>query len=140
LGSKAEIAEKLDEMVKLFGRFRKFASEVTHKTYRESPPIRHILKQEIRQIVESATEINNLILAGIRPSPERDYFNSFMELAENGIIDKSYALQIASSTGIRNLLAHGYDKADDEAIYRSIPDMISSYERYFEQIAAYLGR
>lgn len=140
LGNSAGIAEKLDAMMKNFSRFRKFASGVTQKTYKESPPIRHIMKKEIRLIVESATEINNLILAGIKPGGTRDYFNSFMELAENGIIDKSYALQIASSTGIRNLLAHGYDKTDDEEIYRSVPDMIRSYERYFEQISAYLDQ
>lgn len=140
MGNKAEITEKLEDMVKLFSRFKQFVSGVTYKTYRESPPIRHIMKKEIRQIVESATEINNLILAGIKPGAERDYFNSFIELAENGIIDKSYALLIASSTGIRNLLAHRYDQANDDEIYRAVPDMINSYERYFEQISAYLGR
>lgn len=140
LDRNAVIAEKLDEMMKLFESFKKFALVVTHKTYTESPPIRHIMKEEIRQIVESATEINNLILAGIKPRPARDYFNSFMELAENGIIDQGYARQIASSTGIRNLLVHGYDGADDEEIYQSVPDMIRSYERYFGQLSACLDR
>jgi len=49
-----------------------------------------------------------------------------------------FALTIAPSTGLRNILVHEYAKIDDTIVYHSIADTLKHYGRYVKEIAAYL--
>ena len=90
-------------------------------------------------IVESATDINNMILKKQGESPSRDYYNSFIDLAENKVIDMDFALEIAPSTGLRNILVHEYQKIDDIIVFKSINNVLNQYLKYIETISRYLG-
>lgn len=63
--------------------------------------------------------ISKVILDVDRP-PASDYFNSFIDVAECGVIDMDFAVGIAPSSGLRNRLVHEYEKINDEIVYSSI--------------------
>ncbi len=70
--------------------------------------------------------------------PARDYFNSLIDLAEHEVIARSFALEIAPSTGLRNILVHEYEKVDDSIVYHSIGKVLSCYRQYLKELSAYL--
>jgi len=90
-------------------------------------------------IVESATDINNMILKKKGKGPSRDYYNSFIDLAENNVIDMDLAVKIAPSTGLRNILVHEYQIIDDEIVYNSISNIKKYYLEYIDILSKYLG-
>ncbi len=65
-------------------------------------------------------------------------FNSFIDLAENNVLDMEFALKIAPSTGLRNILVHEYQKIDDEIVFKSIDNIFRYYLEYIEIISSYL--
>jgi uncharacterized protein YutE (UPF0331/DUF86 family) len=90
-------------------------------------------------IVECATDINNMILKKQGKGPSRDYYNSFIDLAENNVMDMEFAVRIAPSTGLRNILVHEYQKIDDEIVFNSINNVKKYYLEYIDVISKYLG-
>ncbi len=101
--------------------------------------VKRSVEREIQLIVESATDINNMILKKIDRSPSKDYYNSFIDLAENNVVNMDFALKIAPSTGLRNILIHEYEKIDDKIVYNSIKNVKMLYLKYIDIISKYLG-
>ena len=70
--------------------------------------------------------------------PANDYFNSFIELIELGVLTKNFANEIAPSTGLRNRLVHKYEEVNEKIVYKSIDKTISYYKKYVKDIYNYL--
>jgi uncharacterized protein YutE (UPF0331/DUF86 family) len=68
-----------------------------------------------------------------------DYFNSFIDIAEQDIIPIEFALKIAPSTGLRNILVHEYEEINDEVVYNSINTCLQYYLEYMNLINQYLN-
>ncbi|WP_279236996.1 type VII toxin-antitoxin system HepT family RNase toxin [Heliorestis convoluta] len=97
------------------------------------------VERTIQLIVEVATDINNMILKALKKGPTVDYFSSFIELGELEVLPIEFALKIAPSTGLRNVIVHEYQKIDDHIVYSSIQDVLTYYEKYVRYIFRYLG-
>ncbi len=136
---KAVICAKLEVMLGYYQELRQVVEKITIDNYKKDILIKRTIEREIQLIVESATDINNMLLKKIDKGPAKDYFNSFIDLAENNIIEMDFALQIAPSTGLRNILVHEYNRIDDNIVFNSIENIIKYYKRYFEEISEYLG-
>ena len=89
-------------------------------------------------IVECATDINNMLLKMQGNKGAVDYFNSFIDIAEQDIIPVEFALKIAPSTGLRNILVHEYEEINDEVVYNSINTCLQYYLEYMGLINQYL--
>ncbi len=135
----AIICAKLEVMLGYYQELRQVVEKITIDNYKKDILVKRTIEREIQLIVESATDINNMLLKKINKGPAKDYFNSFIELAENNIIEMDFALQIAPSTGLRNILVHEYNRIDDNIVFNSVGNIIKYYKRYFEEISGYLG-
>lgn len=63
----------------------------------------------------------------LNKGPAKDYYNSFINLAENSVIDMDLALKIAPSTGLRNILVHEYQNIDNNILYKSKVNILKYY-------------
>lgn len=105
--------------------YDRYASDLTRRLASE---------RLIQLIVDIALDINNLMLSAHRCAPASDYFNSFIDLAEAGVLDATFAVSIAPSTSIRNRLVHEYEKTDDRIVFASIPKFLALYRQYADFI------
>lgn len=96
-------------------------------------------ERTMQLIVECATDINNMLLKIHSQKGSTDYFNSFIDIAELNIIPTDFALKIAPSTGLRNILGHEYEDIDDKIVYHSISICLTCYLEYMDLINAYLN-
>ncbi len=48
------------------------------------------------------------------------------------IIDEELAIEVAPSTGERNILVHDYEAIDDRLIFESIPEVTEMYGKYLQ--------
>lgn len=67
-----------------------------------------------------------------------DYYSSFMEIAKNKIIDEELAREIAKMTGLRNALAHDYDKLDQSKIHSSIGLVLLHVPTYLKKVLDFI--
>jgi len=60
------------------------------------------------------------------------------DIAELNIIPTNFALKIAPSTGLRNILVHEYEDINDEIVYHSIGTCLEYYLEFLDLINQYL--
>lgn len=133
------ICKKLGVLVKYYKELTQLTNELAIDVYLKDIFTRRAVEREIQLIVECATDINNMILKKIKRNPSKDYFNSFIDLAEAEVIDMDFALKIAPSTGLRNILVHEYQEINDAIVYNSIQHVSNYYLLYIRKISEYLG-
>lgn len=132
------LKEKLQLLIGYYDELKEY-TDISLEEYLNNRKDRRAIERTLQLIVETATDINNMILKLIGQPAATDYFNSFIELAENNIISMDFALKIAPSTGLRNILVHEYQKVDDEIVYNSITDVLHCYKNYIRLISEYLN-
>ncbi len=114
--------------------------DISFEEYQNNKLYKRTVERLIQLIVEAATDINNMLLKGLGFGPTVDYYSSFIELAEADIIPSEFAIKIAPSTGLRNVIVHEYQKIDDKTVYRAIGETLHYYKDYMKYINNYLAK
>lgn len=68
-----------------------------------------------------------------------DYFSTFVVLGENGILPMDFALKIAPSVGLRNLVVHKYGKVDIKKMIEDIKNELGDYAAYAKYINDFIA-
>lgn len=133
------ICKKLKQLSSYYHELEQIATGLTFENYHNQIVFKRAIERDIQLIVECATDINNMILKQLSKGPAKDYFNSFIDLADNQVIEMEFALKLAPSTGLRNILVHEYEKIDDQIVFKSITNVLTFYRQYLQIIVKYLG-
>lgn len=67
-----------------------------------------------------------------------DYYNSFIEMGKNKVIPEDFAKEMTKAAGLRNALAHEYEKIDQTRVYESIGLALNQIPRYLQKIISLL--
>jgi uncharacterized protein YutE (UPF0331/DUF86 family) len=99
----------------------------------------------LERIVMRAIDINEHLLSELATGREEKitrltYRDTFLRLAELGILPSDFAERIARSAGLRNILVHDYNDVDRRIVYGSIRSCLVDYLEYTEAIAGFLER
>jgi len=89
-------------------------------------------------IVDTAVDINTHIIATSLASVPDDYQSTFISLAEQAILPMDFAVRIAPSVGLRNLVVHRYGRVDVKRMVDDIKREIGQYHEYLKYIDAYI--
>ena len=92
----------------------------------------------LQLLVDVSVDINSHILIVNGEEPPVDYYSSFIEIANLGVIPMDFAKEIAPSTGLRNRIVHEYDDIKDELVYKSVKKALDLYKTYMKYIEKYL--
>ncbi len=131
------ICAKLNKLQNYYDELKSLSS-ISLDEYLGNSIYRRAVERTLQLIVESATDINNMLLKMLGQKGAVDYYNSFINLAEQDIIPMDFALKIAPSTGLRNILVHEYEEIDDKVVYNSINPCLQYYLEYMDLINRYL--
>lgn len=101
--------------------------------------VRLQVERLMERIIGRMVDINYHLLKEEFGKIPEDYHKSFMQLAENNLFEKSFAVEIAESTGLRNALAHEYDSVDDALVHASIKKCLQQVPKYLDSILNRIG-
>ena len=130
----------IDKLIKM----REYISQLkiikpdSYKQYTEDNITRYAVERLMQLIVDLALDINNILLSYNKKPPASDYFNSFIDLVECGVLGEVLALGIAPSTGLRNRLIHEYEAINNEVVYNSIDKVVDMYSMYMIEVNKYI--
>jgi uncharacterized protein YutE (UPF0331/DUF86 family) len=94
----------------------------------------HTVERLFQLIVDTTVDINTHIIAESNFDIPVDYQSTFPVLAEKKILPMDFAVKIAPSVGLRNLIVHKYGKVDIRKIVDDIRNEISQYLEYLKYI------
>ncbi len=81
---------------------------------------------------------NTHIILESRAHVPNDYQSTFITLGEHKVLPIDFALKIAPSVGLRNLVVHKYDRVDIKRMVDDIKNEIHQYYDYLRYIKGFL--
>ena len=94
----------------------------------------HTVERLFQLIVDIAIDINTHIISETNLKAPDDYQSTFITLGENKILPMDFALKIAPSVGLRNLVVHKYGKVDLKKMIEDIKKGIIEYAEFADII------
>ncbi|MDD2796603.1 MAG: DUF86 domain-containing protein [Candidatus Pacebacteria bacterium] len=133
------VNKKLSSIEKDLERLEKYSSlnqEEILSNYEKQATIERLIERVINQ----AIDINQYIIKSLasNKTPE-NYKETFLILADLGIYTKEFGENISQSVGLRNILAHDYDKIDSDLLYTSIFACLKDYKQYVKALVYFLN-
>jgi|SRR3989344_130436 len=98
----------------------------------------HAFERLFQLIVDTTIDINTHIITRSDFNVPDDYYNTFIVLAQNNVLPMEFALKIAGSVGLRNMVIHKYGNVDIKRMVDDIKSGISDYTEYMQQIEKFL--
>ncbi|NLY39249.1 MAG: DUF86 domain-containing protein [Firmicutes bacterium] len=131
------VREKLAALQSYYRELAELQS-ISYEDYSGNHLYRRTTERLLQLIVEAATDINNMVLKKAGEETPADYYSSFIKMAEAKVFPLEFALVIAPSTGMRNIIVHEYQKIDNRIVYDSIKSTLEYYLKYMEYLEDYL--
>ena len=100
----------------------------------------HSTERLFQLIVDTALDINTHIITALDFSVPNDYYSTFTSLGENKILPMDFALKIAPSVGLRNLIVHKYGNVDLKKMVDDVINEIGDYFEYLKLINSFLEK
>lgn len=101
------------------------------------------VKNLLMEIVGRAIDINQHLIRHLSQAGNGSpttYTESFLKLIELDVLSQNFGQKIAKSAGFRNAVVHGYDKPDQELVYRSIHEAIEQYQQYCQFVLKFIHK
>ena len=92
----------------------------------------------LQLLVDTAVDINAHFIVELTGTPPQDYYDSFIKVAQAGVLSVTLALSLAQSTGLRNRLVHQYEAIDHAIVHSAIAEAITQYTEYCRHITTFL--
>lgn len=131
------VMEKLNTMKKYIDELDS-VSAVSWEEFEKDVWKRYAIERLIQLIIDLAIDINNLVLTYLQKPTSKDYFNTFIELGEAGVLPLDFAVSMAPSTGMRNRLVHQYESINPQIVFDAIPKTVTGYRQYIKLIHQYV--
>lgn len=132
------VLKKMELLRKDLHNLEKFQS-LTFSEFIEDDIKRASIERFLERITGRLIDINYHILREEYEILPEDYYSSFIYMGKQKIIPESLALEISKSAGLRNALAHEYDKVDDQKIYNSINMALTEVPKYLQKILNFIS-
>ena len=96
--------------------------------------IRYAMQTAIQCVIDIA---NHLLTGGDLEQPS-DSRSAILGLGRHGVLPQDFAQDVASMSGLRNVIVHRYMTIDDELIYQFLQECVTDFETFSQHIVAYL--
>jgi uncharacterized protein YutE (UPF0331/DUF86 family) len=106
----------------------------------EAAPIERAAVERLLQVaVDLAVDVNAHVAVaelGRAPATGRE---SFLAMAEAGVLDAGLAERLAPAAGLRNVLVHRYVEISVEPVARAVAELLDGLRAYVAQVAGFLA-
>jgi len=94
----------------------------------------------IQVTVDLAIDVNGHLAVGVLGRAPATGRESFLLLAELGVVDEATAERLAPAAGLRNVLVHRYTDIDLAVVAGAIGRVLDDFPGYVRAVVAFIGR
>lgn len=99
-----------------------------------------LAERYLERLIGRMIDINYHLITEKGHKPPPDYFQSFLELADVGVLPRDFAERIAPCAGLRNRIVHEYDEIDPKKVYEGLRVAIRDIPRYLEYVNDFISK
>ena len=108
--------------------------------YLASPIDEVVVERFLERIIGRMIDVNYHLIVETGHPPPPDYYQSFLQLAQLGVLDHEFATRIAGCAGLRNRIVHEYNELDPRKVYEALPAALQDIPVYLQRVRDHLGR
>lgn len=97
-----------------------------------------IVERLLEKITGRTIDLNYHILKEEYEIMPQDYYDSFIQIGKNIIITEELSKEMANMAGLRNALAHEYDKIDQNLVYKSLKLALVQIPNYLKIVLDFI--
>ena len=97
-----------------------------------------LAERYLERAIGRMIDVNYHLITELGGAPPRDYFESFVRLADHGVMDGQFARRIASCAGLRNRIAHEYDDIDPAKLHNALRGALVDVPLFAQHVARFL--
>lgn len=101
--------------------------------------LQDVLVLNLSRAVQVCVDIGAHLLAPSGSTPPATMGETFMRLAEAGLIDAELAARLRNAVGFRNIAVHNYEAIDWGVVWLLAGDPLNDFEAFAKQAALTLG-
>src|SRR3989304_7864283 len=116
---KALVKAKLNNIVEYIDELGRIVA-MPENEIKNNYLVYHTAERLLQLIADTMTDINMYLIKEKKLNVPDDLQSTFRTLADNDILPKDFADQIAPVVGMRNLLVHRYEKLDRDVFVRKL--------------------
>ena len=88
----------------------------------------------LERMIGRMIDINYHVLTESGHPPPADYYASFMQLADLGVLDRELAGRIAPCAGLRNRIVHDYNELDPSKVFEALHAAMRDIPQYLAKV------
>ncbi|MEN2994061.1 MAG: DUF86 domain-containing protein [Thermodesulfovibrio sp.] len=128
-------AERIGEYLKIVNDMEKDCEE----KFSSDPIYRGALLHYLYLIADSCISLAEMIIRDKNFRTPQTYSEAIEILGENGVIPSDFAYYFAKIGGLRNFLAHDYEKIDMKIICKEVLKKIPEIKKYLSYIREFMN-
>jgi uncharacterized protein YutE (UPF0331/DUF86 family) len=113
---------------------------ITLDAFKKDVIKKRFIERNLQLSIEEMIDICKHIVSSLDLPSTETYNECFMQLADEGIINKKSLATYKKIIGFRNKLIHGYEKMDELIIYGVYRKGFRDFQLYIKEIRNYLHR
>lgn len=117
---------------------KKYGS-ISFQDYKKDIVKNLLIERLLEKITGRMIDLNYHLLKEEYEYMPEDYHDSFIEFGRRKIITAKFAAELSKATGLRNALAHDYDKIDDKKVFDSIKTTLNQVPKYLKIILKFIS-
>jgi len=118
----------------------KNAADITWEVYITDKRARRFVERTLHITIEACIDIAQHIISDKSLREPMSYRDTFVVLAEQGILRKEDLPKFEKIASFRNLIVHYYERLDDEIVYSVFKKNLSDFDLFVKRILEYLEK
>ncbi|MDO8886407.1 HepT-like ribonuclease domain-containing protein [Candidatus Oleimmundimicrobium sp.] len=99
-----------------------------------------LAERYLERMIGRMIDINYHLITEEGHKPPSDYFQSFLKLADIGVLPRDFVEQIAPCAGLRNRIVHEYDEIDCKKVYEGLQVAMRDIPRYLKLVSDFIEK
>lgn len=127
----------ISELKKAVGRL-KALSQLDLQSFLKDPDKVGSAKYHFIVAIESCIDLCNRLIARNRFRAPEDHSDTFTVMAENGVIDATFASEMRKMAKFRNRLVHLDQEVDDTTIHNILSTRLGDFQALFDALSRFV--
>ena len=134
------LLERILADIKANVRDLKEAVDITWEVYRTDKRARRFVERTLHITIEACIDIAQHIISDEGLREPLSYRDTFVVLAEHGVLQVEDLPKFEKFASFRNLIVHYYERIDDALVYGVFRQNLADLDLFVERIVQYLTR
>jgi len=132
------LLERIMTDIRAYVRDLRDEQDISWDSFRSDKKIRRYIERTLHVAIEAVLDAAQHIISDQGFREPASYRDTFLVLAENGVISHELLSCLENMASFRNLLVHYYERVDNEILFGILKKNLGDFDQFVKELSDYL--